>query len=158
MNTLNVTYTGCDICALGSEAEVDACNCNKLCLGPPENSPCSKECTSGAYYNWCIHECCESKCGNSFAERTPVLFSYRLLASWENIPFHPFSNPNNFKTFFSAILFPANGNLVIPPWTVPAPWPGIYVGHNTCYRIQATIFYSDNTGCTFIITDCNIVG
>ena len=159
LNTLNATYTGCDICALGTVTEVEACNCTKSCLGQ-ENNPCSKQCTPGAYYNWCIYECCKSKCGNVFAERTPVAFAYRMIATWDIIPFDPIANVNNYQVFTSStITIPTNGGIVIPPWTVPAPWPGIYVGNNTCYQFRLTILYSDNTICTFTsLWDCNLVG
>lgn len=51
-----------------------------------------------------------------------------------------------------------NGEIDIPDFSPTTPWPGIFVGHNTCYGIGIIITYDDGTTCRFNEWNCNLIG
>lgn len=174
-NMLNVTYTGCEICALGTIGAVNICECRLDCevnpsaellseyyncldqcevYAPPEYQQCVTLCTN--QYESVIEQC-QNGCGETVTPiRMPVAYAYTLVAAWAPIPFDPRDFEQNWQQFSSPSI--NSSNIVIPSWNVPPPWPSIPNGSNTCYGIGITILYDDQTVCSFTQWECNIVG
>ena len=79
-NTISATLELCNPCVAGESME--GCECYLDCLG---SGLCAEDCehlgVGSAYYNWCIHECCETTC--DFAPmRTPSSFQFLVLLWW----------------------------------------------------------------------------
>ena len=161
-NILNVTYTGCDICLLGNVTAVDICNCREDCDLDCVNF-CHTNNTTITAVEYCIQQCqmqeaqCLEECGpEPEPVREIVGYRYRLLADWAAIPLDPRATPaNRVMTPFTTVL---SSTISIPSWTVPAPWPEIHSGNNTCYGIEIVIEYNDGALCGGIIWECNIIG
>jgi hypothetical protein len=175
INMLNVTYTGCEICALGTVSAVNICECRLDCEMNPSDE------LLGEYYD-CVDQCevyappqylqCVNNCTNQFESvieqcqdvcgpepepvRTPVAYYYSLVAAWAPIPNDPRNFEGNWRRFDSQVI--NSSNIVIPGWNVPLPWPAIHNGNNTCYGIGITIQYNDQTICSFTQWECNIIG
>jgi len=177
-NTMSVEYTGCDICLLGSQSAVNTCECRFKCEEDFTNDgyqQCKENCeeviTNPQEWADCIEDCnflllpleeCLSDCGSiPEAVRTIVGYQYILVAAWDEIPFDPRNNEDNWETF--ELPAPITSNLIdLIEWNPPSPWPGVYTGNNTCYGISMRIFYVDSNGmgvfCDHEQWLCNIIG
>lgn len=153
LNLLSVTYDVCrDPCTGTNEAFCDREDCIKTCIEDFQNGTI----TGLEGLANCIEGCGESV--PSETAREPVGFSYRVIAAWNNIPFHPWNNEDDWVEFTGTGTPNANGEIIIPSFTLPEPWPDIHTGHNTCYGIGIRVFYDDFTFCDFTEWNCNIVG
>ena len=150
LNLLSIAYDVCgDPCC---EACCEREDCIATCVESFQNGTI----TGIAALANCIEGCDESVSNETIHE--PIAFSFIVVAAWNNIPFHPWSNEDDWVIFEDSGVPNASGEIIIPSYTLPVPWPEIYAGHNTCYGISIRVFYNDNTFCDFVEWDCNIIG
>jgi len=152
-NILSVQYDVCrDPCTGTSDEYCDRKDCIATCTKNFQNGTIIG---IAALAN-CIEGCGEYVPPNTI--RVPVVYSYNVIATWENIPFDPINNHNHWAIFPGGGAPNANGEIIIPNVTLPEPWPEIHTGHNTCYGIMIQILYDDGYICNFIEWNCNIIG
>ncbi len=134
-NTMNASYTGCEICLLGTESAVEACECNKNCDG--DYIDCRLACNAAGGGILVLTEChidcrddlsaCKIDCGSEPEPvREIVRFAWTLIAAWEVIPNDPRNNETNWVKFNSPII---ESNTIDPiSWNPPSPWPSVNTG------------------------------
>ncbi|MEZ4980873.1 MAG: hypothetical protein R2769_04650 [Saprospiraceae bacterium] len=177
-NTLSSEYLGCGSCEYGTIGSY-VCQCRKNCNKPGiEYKNCIKECTqldNPAYEPTCIEQCenqymtpyleCLNNCGPEPEPLNQLYgYFYELIVNYEELGVDPYYKYSN----FSSVIVPGPGlaitssNVKIYDWNPPAPWPGVYTTHNTCFAIKLTLIYQTPTGlhlyCTDEIWTCNILG
>ena len=152
-NIVTVDYDEClDPCDGLTEEECATEKCLKNCLETHINT----EIPNLDAYAECIQHCGEYV-PDPLAAR-PVSYDYTFIAAWNAIPFHPIDEEDNWVVFEGSGVPNEYGEIVIPEFTLPDPWPEIHTGNNTCYAIGIGVNYDDGTRCVFIEWNCNIVG
>jgi len=165
-NYMSVEYTGCEVCRLGSASAIPTCECEAAC--DRNYDECVEYCrgnfTGLEDLSKCIEDCnterssCKSSCPEFEYEPVKEIigYEYTLIAAWAIVPLNPQASENNWVTTSEGYSW--NSTISIPDWYLPAPWPEIHNGNNTCYGIRLKIYYDDGTACIFWRWNCNFIG
>lgn len=156
-NLLTIEVDKCNICLLGTQENVDKCNCHNDCDETLQQVQEEwEECkdyweymvNQNQTYNSLEEECgtspvqsCYGQCGFYPEPFAVESYQYSVSAHYAPIGIDPLAAPESYHTISSSPTFSAT--IDIPPVSLASPWPNVYYTKNTCYIVQVVINFID---------------